>query len=86
VYERNKRYTDAEAALAKAEELSKEPGELEDVYFLSGAIYERQKKLDLAEEKFRKVLELNPESAIALNYPATCWPTPTSSCRSRSSC
>jgi tetratricopeptide (TPR) repeat protein len=68
VYERNKRYADAEAALAKAEELSKGPGELEDVYFLSGAIYERQKKHDLAEEKFRKVLEINPESAITLNY------------------
>ncbi|HXE74840.1 MAG TPA: tetratricopeptide repeat protein [Candidatus Xenobia bacterium] len=68
VYERNKRYADAEAALAKAEELSKGPQELEDVYFLSGAVCERQKKLDLAEQKFRKVLEINPDSAITLNY------------------
>ena len=68
IYERNKRYGDAEAALAKAEELSKGPQELEDIYFLSGAVYERQKKLDLAEQKFRKVLEINPESAVTLNY------------------
>ena len=68
IYERNKRYADAEATLAKAEELSKGPQELEDVYFLSGAVYERQKKLDLAEQKFRKVLEINPESAVTLNY------------------
>ncbi len=68
VYERNKRYRDAEEALAKAEALSKGPQELEDVYFLGGAVYERQKKHDLAEQQFRKVLEINPESAVTLNY------------------
>ncbi|HXC30990.1 MAG TPA: tetratricopeptide repeat protein, partial [Verrucomicrobiae bacterium] len=36
--------------------------------FLLGAIYERQKKYDQAEEEFRKVLEVNPHSASTLNY------------------
>ena len=33
-----------------------------------GAIYERQKKFDQAEQQFRKVLEVNPDNAAVLNY------------------
>ena len=33
-----------------------------------GAIYERQKKYDLAEEQFKHVLEINPRNAAVLNY------------------
>ncbi len=36
--------------------------------FLLGSIYERQKKFDLAEEKFKRVLEMNPFNASASNY------------------
>jgi Tfp pilus assembly protein PilF len=36
--------------------------------FLMGAIFERQKKFDLAETEFRKVLDLNPRNASTLNY------------------
>ncbi|MFQ5664178.1 MAG: tetratricopeptide repeat protein [Terriglobia bacterium] len=68
IYERNKRYSEAEAALTQAEKLSRSPAELELTYFLRGAIYERQKKYDLAEEQFRKVLQTNPDSPSTLNY------------------
>lgn len=68
IYERHKRWVEAEAALKKAEELSLSESQLELVYFLRGALFERQKKYDRAEEEFRKVLELNPDSAITLNY------------------
>jgi tetratricopeptide (TPR) repeat protein len=68
IYERNKRYPDAEAALERAAELSRDPRELEDVHFLRGAVYERQKKYGPAEVEFRQALELNPRSALALNY------------------
>jgi tetratricopeptide (TPR) repeat protein len=68
VYERHKKWPEAEAALDAAEELSTTEGELEYVYFLRGAVYERQKQYDRAEEQFRLVLELNPDSAITLNY------------------
>ena len=33
-----------------------------------GAIYERQKEFDRAEQEFRKVLEVNPNNAAVLNY------------------
>jgi len=68
IYERNKRYGEAEAAVAEAEKLSENDIEREYVHFLRGAIYERQKKYDLAEQEFHRVLELNPKSAITLNY------------------
>ncbi len=68
IYERNKRYPDAEAALDRAAELSRDPRELEDVHFLRGAVLERQKKYGPAEEQFRQALALNPKSAITLNY------------------
>ena len=35
---------------------------------LLGAIYERQKFFDRAEEQFKKVLDVDPNNAIALNY------------------
>src|SRR5260370_17135072 len=38
------------------------------VWFLLGAIYERQKFFDKAEEQFKKVLSVNPKNAQALNY------------------
>ncbi|MBI4461842.1 MAG: tetratricopeptide repeat protein [Acidobacteria bacterium] len=68
IYERNKRYQDAEQVVDAAQRLSASPAELEYVHFLRGAIYERQKKHDLAEQEFRQVLEMNPRNALALNY------------------
>jgi len=38
------------------------------VWFLLGAIYERQKFFDKAEEQFKKVLSVNPKNAPVLNY------------------
>ena len=40
----------------------------ESARFMLGIIYERQKKFDLAEEQFRKVLDANPDNAAVLNY------------------
>ena len=68
IYERNKRYPMAEESLDKAEQLSRNPRELEDIHFLRGAVFERQKKYGPAEEQFRRALELNPKSALTLNY------------------
>lgn len=55
-------------AIDAAEKLSTTQDEKENVYFVRGAMYERQKKYDLAEEEFKKALKVNPESAAALNY------------------
>ena len=65
---RLKRWSDAEEALDKAEQLSTKPDDKEYVYFLRGSTYEREKKYDQAETEFRKVLAINPQSAATLNY------------------
>ncbi len=66
--ERGKKYAEAEQSAAKAEQMSVDSESKQSAWFLQGAIYERQKKFDLAEQEFRKVLDANPNSASTLNY------------------
>jgi tetratricopeptide (TPR) repeat protein len=68
VYEESKRWADAESAIHAAEKLQRDSQGREMTGFLMGSIFERQKKFDQAESEFRKVLELNPRNAAALNY------------------
>jgi tetratricopeptide (TPR) repeat protein len=68
VQERGKRYPEAEQSALKAQELANDPAEKETAAFMLGAIYERQKKFDLAETQFKKALDLDPKNAAALNY------------------
>jgi tetratricopeptide (TPR) repeat protein len=68
VYERGRRYAEAEEAARTAEKMPGRPADNEMVWFLLGAIYERQKMFDRAETEFRRVLEVNPRNAAVLNY------------------
>ncbi len=68
IYERAHKYNEAEQMARKAEALPGDPRENEMTWFLIGAIYERQKQFDKAEEEFKKVLNVNPKNAAALNY------------------
>jgi tetratricopeptide (TPR) repeat protein len=68
VYERAKRFEDMGKPLDAAEKLSETKPDKETVYFMRGAMYERLKNFDASEAEFRKVLELDPDSAGALNY------------------
>jgi tetratricopeptide (TPR) repeat protein len=68
VYERGRRYKEAEEAARAAEVLPGQPRDNEMVWFLLGAIYERQKLFDQAEVEFKKVLAVNPRNAPVLNY------------------
>jgi tetratricopeptide (TPR) repeat protein len=68
VYERGRRYAEAEAAARMAEKLPGQPRDNEMVWFLLGAIFERQKQFDRAEEEFKRVLAINPRNAPVLNY------------------
>src|SRR6267143_253163 len=68
VFERGRRYKEAEEAARAAEVLPGQPREKEMVWFLLGAIYERQKFFDRAEEQFKKVLAVDAKNAPVLNY------------------
>ncbi len=68
IYEESKRWTDAEQSVHEAEKVQGNTSGAEMTGFLLGAIFERQKKFDQAEEQFRKVLDANPHSASTLNY------------------
>jgi tetratricopeptide (TPR) repeat protein len=68
VYERGRRYKEAEQSARTAEALPGLPHENEMTWFLLGAIYERQKFYDRAEVEFKKVLAVDPQNAAALNY------------------
>jgi tetratricopeptide (TPR) repeat protein len=68
VYEKGKRFDEAGKAVDDAEKLATSDEEKIDVYFMRGALLERQKKFDAAEEAFRKVLALNPDHVPTLNY------------------
>ena len=68
IYERGRHYKEAEDAARAAESVSGSPDANEMAWFLLGAIYERQKQFDKAEAEFKKVLNVNPKNAAALNY------------------
>lgn len=68
IYEKAKRYEDMGKVLDDAEKAAESKPEKEMVAFTRGAMYERLKNYDAAEEQFRKVLEMNPDNAGALNY------------------
>ena len=72
IYTRAKRWSEAEQALAKAEQLAGKADEKAYVGFLRGDLYQRQKLFDKAEEEFKKVLAstspTDPQAAATLNY------------------
>ena len=68
MYSRLKRWTDADAMLDKAEQLSTKPEDHQEITFLRASGYERQKRYSEAEELFRKLVKEAPENAAALNY------------------
>ena len=65
---RLRRFSDAEQALDKAEQLSPKQEDKEYIWFLRGSTFEREKRYTDAEEQFKKVLAGDPEHASALNY------------------
>ncbi len=65
---RLRRWKDAEEAIEKADALSTKKEEHINILFMRGELAERQKHYDAAEQAFRQVLEIEPDSAMALNY------------------
>jgi len=68
VYSQAKQFAEAEQAVNKALGYSSKAEEEGYSRFMLGSIYERQKKYDLAEEQFKKVLAADPLNASAANY------------------
>jgi tetratricopeptide (TPR) repeat protein len=62
------RWKDAEDALTKAGTLTTDKSDQTYLLFLKGALAERQKHYDPAEQYFRQVLDQDPANAMALNY------------------
>jgi tetratricopeptide (TPR) repeat protein len=65
---RLRRFSEAEQALDKAEQLSSKPDDKEYIWFLRGSTFERDKRYPEAESQFKKVLASDPDHASALNY------------------
>jgi tetratricopeptide (TPR) repeat protein len=68
VEQQGRRWPEAEQAVHAAEKMASQSSEKETTGFLLGAIFERQKKFDQAEQQFRQVLQVNPRNSAALNY------------------
>jgi tetratricopeptide (TPR) repeat protein len=68
VFERGRRYKEAEESAHATEGLPGQPRDNLMVWTLLGGIYERQKYFDRAEAEFKKVLALDPKNAYVLNY------------------
>jgi tetratricopeptide (TPR) repeat protein len=67
-YSEMRRWKDAEDAYAKATPLSIKPDDRVYLLFLKGALAERQKHYEPAEQLFRQALDLDPNNAATLNY------------------
>ena len=68
VQDKAKRFDDERKTLEAADALATNPQEKEQVEFLRGAMFEREKNFDAAEKSFRKVLDTDGNNAGALNY------------------
>jgi tetratricopeptide (TPR) repeat protein len=68
VQDKGKRFDDEKKTLDAADALSKTSEEKQTVQFTRGAMYERSKNFDMAEQTFRAILQDDPNSAGALNY------------------
>jgi tetratricopeptide (TPR) repeat protein len=67
-YTQMRRWKDADDAFAKASTLTTKKEDRTYLFFLKGALAERQKHFEPAEQLFRQALEVDPTSAMTLNY------------------
>jgi tetratricopeptide (TPR) repeat protein len=68
IYTRLHKWKDASGAIDQAEKLGNSKQEMGLIYFLRGALQERQKHIDPAEQQFRQSLANDPDNALTLNY------------------
>jgi len=68
IYEKTHNYGEMSKAIDEADKLSTDRDDKENIAFMRGAMYEKQKNYDAAEKEFRRVLESNPKNTSAMNY------------------
>jgi tetratricopeptide (TPR) repeat protein len=68
IYTRLRRWKEAADEIDAADALSTKQDDKIYIYFLRGALDERQKHYDSSEEQFRKILAIDPDNAMTLNY------------------
>jgi tetratricopeptide (TPR) repeat protein len=69
VYLQDKKYSEAEKILIRAETKSADnAGGMERLKFQRAAVYEKQKDFERAESVLKEILKQNPNDAVALNY------------------
>ncbi|MGH9617641.1 MAG: tetratricopeptide repeat protein [Acidobacteriaceae bacterium] len=68
IYTRLHKWKDASSSIDQAQKLSASKQEMSLIYFLRGALQERQKHIESAEQQFRQSLASDPNNALALNY------------------
>jgi tetratricopeptide (TPR) repeat protein len=68
IYMHLRRWNEAGEQLDLAEPLAAKQDDRVYIYFLRGALAERQKHYDEAEVQFRKVLAIDPNNSMTLNY------------------
>ncbi len=65
---RLRRWKDAAVDIDKAQALPAKQDDKVYIYFLRGALEERQKHYEQAEEQFRRILAIDPNNTMTLNY------------------
>jgi tetratricopeptide (TPR) repeat protein len=68
IYTRLRKWKEAGEQIDAAEALATKQDDKIYIYFLRGALDERQKHYDSAEEQFRKILAIDSTNAMTLNY------------------
>jgi tetratricopeptide (TPR) repeat protein len=68
MYTRLRRWKEAADEIDAADAFSNKPDDKIYIYFLRGALDERQKHFDSAEEQFRKILAIDSGNGMTLNY------------------
>ncbi len=68
IYDKGKRHDEEAKAIDQMEKLSQTKEEKQAAWFARGAMYEKAKKVELAEAEFRKILAENPDRPDVMNY------------------
>ncbi len=68
IQDKARRFDDEKKTLDASDAVAKDPGEKQQIEFMRGAMYEREKNYDEAEKAFRGILKSDPDNSGAMNY------------------